>query len=55
VEARESWFAELPNLPSSETGEGDGAGTYTAAALEKIRQSNRQHPDHDTKSWPPGA
>lgn len=52
VEAREPWFEDLPNLPSAETGEGDGASTYTPTALEKIRQSSHQHPDHDTKSWP---
>ena len=53
VEAREPWFAALSSLPSSHTGEGEGASTYTPEALEKIRQSSRQHPDHDTDSWPP--
>ena len=55
VEAREPWFAELHGLPSSATGDGEGAGTYTPAALEKIRLSSHQHPDHDTKDWPPEA
>ena len=53
VEAREPWFAALSSLPSSHTGEGEGASTYTPEALEKIRQSSRQHPDHDTDSWQP--
>ena len=55
VEAREPWFASLPGLPGSKTGEGSGAGTYSVEALEIIRQSSRQHPDHDTESWPPKA
>ena len=51
AEAREPWFEKLANLPSSKLGEGGGADTYTPEALEKIRLSSRQHPDHDTKSW----
>lgn len=47
-EARMPWFNGLGVLPDEgETGSGD---EYEWAAA--IAASNRQHPDHDTPSWP---
>ena len=47
VEGRMPWFPEV-DLPSVTT-EADMAGDRYAA----IRNSSRQHPDHDTAVWPP--
>ena len=52
VEAREPWFAELSGLPGTQTGEGDNGIGDTLERYEKIRLSNRQHPDSDTPHWP---
>ena len=52
IEAREPWFAELPFLPQTVTGDGDNGAGDTPERFEKIRLSNRQHPDHDTAEWP---
>jgi hypothetical protein len=53
VESREPWFAELPFLRELVTGEsGNGVGD-TPERMDRIRQSSRQHPDHDTAAWPP--
>lgn len=46
IEARLSWFKSLPELPGHST-EDD----RTPADLAKLR--SLQHPDHDTKVWPP--
>lgn len=54
IEAREPWFADLPFLPETATGEGDNGVGDTPERFEKIRQSCRQHPDHDTAEWPMG-
>ena len=49
TEARMPWFDALPQLHSyGETEAGDEAEVAAA-----IKASNRQHPDHDTQSWPP--
>ncbi|MCY1127746.1 GFA family protein [Frigidibacter sp. RF13] len=53
IEGREPWFADLPALPQTETGEGDNGAGDTPERYEKIRLSCRQHPDHDTAEWPP--
>ncbi|MBL9045805.1 MAG: GFA family protein [Tabrizicola sp.] len=53
VEAREPWFAELHQLPELRTGEGENGYGDTPERMEKIRASNRQHPDHDMTIWPP--
>lgn len=47
-ESRVAWYAGLAAIP------GDAA-TYDddPAMLRRISSSNRQHPDHDTDSWPP--
>ena len=41
------WFAELAQLPAFESGKYENASAQT---YEMIRTSNRQHPDHDTKT-----
>jgi hypothetical protein len=49
IEGRLPWFAELHEVPDyGETEAGDSA-EWAAA----IKASNRQHPDHDTGTWPP--
>ena len=48
VENKLAWVDDLPQLPS-ETTEGSTSG----AVLATIRSSSRQHPDHDTETWPP--
>lgn len=53
MEAREPWFGELVALPGTMTGEGDNGVGDTPERYDKIRRSNHQHPDHETKSWPP--
>ena len=53
IEAREPWFADLPFLPQTVTGDGDNGSGDTPARFESIRLSNHQHPDHDTVDWPP--
>ena len=51
IEGRLPWFAELAGLPERTTEAGD-----TPERLSLIAQSNRQHPDHDTRDWlHPGA
>ena len=50
-ESRVSWFKDLQDLP------GD-APTYSVdplGYLPRIKESNRQHPDHDTHVWPPAG
>ncbi len=53
IEEREPWLATIINLPESKTGESDNGVGDTPERYEKIRFSNRQHPDHDTQTWPP--
>ena len=48
IESELSWFRTLANLPGHST-EDD----RTPADLAKLR--SLQHPDHDTKDWPPKA
>ena len=48
IEARMGWFADLHVLPGDKTTEEDDPGLAA-----RIAASNRQHPDHDTDSWPP--
>ena len=45
VESRMPWFSELAVLPATEADD--------LETCENIRRSNRQHPDHDTTTWPP--
>lgn len=47
--ARMPWFAELSGLPHEGARDAeDGGGTR----YQTIRNSNHQHPDHDTSVWP---
>jgi hypothetical protein len=55
VESREPWLADCLNAPGMKLGEGDNGPEYPPERLEEIRRSNRQHPDHDTETWPPPA
>ncbi|MCP4381968.1 MAG: GFA family protein [Hyphomicrobiales bacterium] len=48
VEGRLPWFASIAGLPGEKTTEQDDPELAAA-----IAGSNRQHPDHDTKDWPP--
>ena len=50
VESRMPWFSELATLPATESGKNEGDDPEIC---ENIRRSNRQHPDHDTATWPP--
>jgi hypothetical protein len=47
IESRISWLGELDGLPGEET---EAPGSEERA--ERTRLTNRQHPDHDTDSWP---
>lgn len=49
-EAKMPWFAELDGLAGQPT---DDAAQDDPEHFERIRKTNRQHPDHDTKEWPP--
>jgi hypothetical protein len=53
VEAMQPWVADIMHLPSTASGEGDNGVGDTPARFDQIRQSNRQHPDHETEIWPP--
>jgi hypothetical protein len=46
TESRLSWFKSLADLPGKRTQD-----DRTAEELAKLR--SLQHPDHDTKAWPP--
>lgn len=48
TEARLSWFARLPEIEDAGTTESN----FSRDACDEIRGSSRQHPDHDTESWP---
>ncbi|MCB5203362.1 GFA family protein [Neorhizobium sp. T786] len=44
-----AWFGELDMLP------GDPRMDTSPQDDAEIAKSSRQHPDHDTERWPPGA
>ena len=48
VESRIAWVKELGALPDCPPSEAEDA-----ANAAKTAASNRQHPDHDTATWPP--
>ena len=48
VEGRMPWFSELLHVPDDPPTEAGDSAEWAAA----IRASNRQHPDHDTETWP---
>jgi hypothetical protein len=48
IESRMPWFHDLPQVEDSGTSEAlDGPDR-----VAEVKASNRQHPDHDTKTWP---
>jgi hypothetical protein len=47
IERRLSWFGALPTLPGAKSTEAENP-----ELAAKIAESNHQHPDHDTASWP---
>jgi hypothetical protein len=49
IEARLPWFGELAALPGDKTTEDDAP-----ELAAEIRNTSHQHPDHDTREWPPG-
>jgi hypothetical protein len=49
IEGRMPWLATLNAVPDFGETEQLSQAEWAAA----IRASNRQHPDHDTKAWPP--
>ncbi len=48
IEARLSYFAKLAALPGDRTTEEDAPELAAA-----IKATSHQHPDHDTRVWPP--
>jgi hypothetical protein len=50
IEGRLPYFAALATLPGEKTTEQDVPDKAAA-----IARSNHQHPDHDTREWPPAA
>ncbi|MEX3008169.1 GFA family protein [Hoeflea sp. TYP-13] len=51
LEARMPWFDRLDGLPGERTESPSGEDFER---IEAIRNSNHQHPDHDTEEWPLG-
>ncbi len=50
TESKMPWFATLETLPGEET---EASEDQDGVPLSVIRATNRQHPDHDTQTWPP--
>ena len=48
TDTRVPWFDGLPDLPGQPI-DADGP----TGVIQRVRASNRQHPDHDTSTWPP--
>ena len=53
LESREPWFNQITVIPAYDSGEGAEGVTAYAQRLAGFAATNRQHPDHDTKDWPP--
>ncbi len=51
LEARVPWFAGLQKLPEG----GETSANADKTWVRSVTSSNRQHPDHDTKAWPPAG
>jgi len=49
TDGKTSWFAGLDTLPESI---GDEAPEAQTARYQSIKNTNHQHPDHDTETWP---
>jgi hypothetical protein len=52
TESRLSWIGDIDRLKAMTT---DDIFTGYEALLDEIKATNHQHPDHDTKAWPPDA
>jgi hypothetical protein len=52
IEAREPWFATIATIPAFVSGEDETGSTDFVKLLPDIKRTNRQHPDHDTETWP---
>jgi hypothetical protein len=52
MESCEPWLGDISALPGTTTGDGDNGVGDTIERYEIIRNSNRQHPDHETAVWP---
>ena len=50
IYAKPGWFAGLDTLPESA---GDGTPVDETGRYAAIANTNHQHPDHDTETWPP--
>jgi len=48
IESRVPWYNHLPELPGDKPTYSNDPRGY----LPRIKASNRQHPDHDTETWP---
>ena len=48
VEGKLPWVDDLAGLPGEETG-----GSGPREHYDLIARTSRQHPDHDTETWPP--
>jgi hypothetical protein len=48
LESRMPWLGDLEALPGQTTEDEDSPDL-----VARIRDTNHQHPDHDTKTWPP--
>ncbi len=48
IEGKLPWVDELGELPAEETG-----GSGSREHYDRIARTSRQHPDHDTETWPP--
>jgi hypothetical protein len=53
AESMEPWLSEAIARPCTLTGVGDNGVGDTPERYEIIKNSNYQHPDHDTAQWPP--
>ena len=52
AEAMEPWLSQVLEIPYTMTGEGDNGVGDTPDRYELIKQTNHQHPDHETTHWP---
>ena len=50
IEGKLPWVDELHQVPGEETG-----GSGPRERYDLIARTNRQHPDHDTETWPAGG
>ena len=53
IESRHAFVQNLHSLPGFVSGDDANGHTEFAEMLPCIKSTARQHPDHDTKEWPP--